>query len=226
MSHIQVNGRTIHQHKGTRFHLKSINYKIQLESIRTRLQNDVGTIFGLIDTYNSNHEAKIGFFSSIRMLMPIIDSLATLQGIDPEEVFGGLDGVPVPHLMWNLYRDMFMHNDEFPLGFYHDLVVPTGIVMTASDDSQEVKDLFATRRWLDSSEIYRSLVNYMNALIDNADKDEERQVIEGIEYLDDPPTPEVQAIISEINEDTSTYGRRMNEHEIPSNAPAHENPET
>src|SRR5258708_3569833 len=108
MDSIDVNGRTIRQHPGTHFELKEVDYRSQLQAMLGRLTGEVGVILDFINVYNAAHKDElIGFFSLIRMLMPIVDALATLEGREPEDIFGELDGVPAPRLMWNLYRDMF-----------------------------------------------------------------------------------------------------------------------
>jgi hypothetical protein len=51
-----------------------------------RLKDDVSPIITCIEEHNKNNELKIGFFPMVRIIMPIIEVVATSEGRKPQEL--------------------------------------------------------------------------------------------------------------------------------------------
>ena len=197
---VNFNGRTLTPHTGTKYVPKDVNYKEQLEKFRGRLKGEVGFILDSINLHNKyHHDRALGFFPMVRMLMPIIDALATLEGIEPEELFGKMKGVPHPNLMWTLYRDSLLHNDELPLGAIDKEGIPGGILISP-DDNDYPEILTKDPRNLDVGLLYRSMVKYLDEAISKADPNETRKVIDVVEYDPNATDKKVKLVISEIRE--------------------------
>lgn len=85
-----------------------------------RLEDDVGTILECVKTHNKNSERKIGFWSGIRLLMPIIEAVAHVSGETPQVFLGSRLHVKVPNLTWDLFRHSLTHGDFLHGAKYQD----------------------------------------------------------------------------------------------------------
>jgi hypothetical protein len=95
-------------------------------------------------------------------------------------------GTPAPTLTWNLYRNVFAHNDEFQLGRVVSRRVPTGIIISNADRPRGTL--------LDIGALYRSLVAYLDERIEQTPPQAKVDYISGIWFLrDGPRTKQLQA---------------------------------
>ena len=92
-----------------------------------RLVDDVGNILQLVDGFNRNSERKIGFWSSIRLLMPIIEAVASVSGQKPQELLKNNLDVKTPYLAWDLFRHSLMHGDYLQHAKYKNKKVGWGV---------------------------------------------------------------------------------------------------
>ena len=201
MTYIDINGRTIREPNGAHYMLTEKNYKKYLQHVRSRLEMEVSPYITYIqELHKADPEAPLpGFFSLVRMVMPVVDAVATVQGVEPPTILAAL-GAPAPNLMWNLYRDMLLHNDELMFGAVGGRGIATGIGVTF--EGEKYPDIFKTDyRFLDIGHLYRQLLEYLDEQSDNASKDKVVKIVSGIEYDTATTDPAVRAILAEVADD-------------------------
>ncbi len=173
--------------------------KEYLQSVLNRLKNDVGPIVECIEEHNKNNENKIGFFPMVRIIMPIIEVVATSEGRMPQDLMTEL-GMTLPFTEWNAYRDIFLHNDEFVILGVDNLGLQTAIFLT-SEDEQEIGDFLAKDgRNIDPFRLRRLLVDYLGRKIEQAGEDDTVEIIGELIYDPTSKNPEVQGAIKEIRD--------------------------
>jgi hypothetical protein len=84
--------RAPHGAKFQKIQVKRVDF---LSAVLARLSDDVGTVLDLIDQRNEAAERKIGFWASIRMIMPIVEAVASAVGETPQEVLGQRLGIRI-----------------------------------------------------------------------------------------------------------------------------------
>ena len=100
-----LNGLVKNQPSGATYGVKTMSRKEYLQSILNRLKDDVGPIVECIEEHNKNSENKIGFFPMVRIIMPVIEVIATSEGRMPQDFMKDL-GMTLPYTEWNAYRDI------------------------------------------------------------------------------------------------------------------------
>ena len=192
-----VNGLKKPQPWGASYEVVLTNKKQYLESILARLKDDVGPIVDKIETINRKSERKVGFFPMVRVMMPIVETVATSEGREPQALLKEL-GWSKPFTAWNLYRDVFLHNDEMILASVDDRGIQSGIVLSNPEDAAAADILAKDGRSIDPFRLYRKLVEYIEITITKLTGSEEVEVISHLSYDRCTENPEVQAAISEI----------------------------
>lgn len=198
-----LNGRKVHEPKGTKYIIEEKNYQDYLKEIQTRLKTDVGAYLDLIVNRPTDQPA-IGFFSLVRMLMPVIETVARAHGMDSSVLLRELS-VPAPTLIWNLYRDMFIHNDGLMIARIEDQTIFSAISITPSSTSgsginmHRVSAKFG-RHQLDVGNLYYDLIDYLDKKTAESTATAKIEVIIGIEYLKKGGNPEVDFIIFEAQQ--------------------------
>lgn len=173
--------------------------KEYLQSVLNRLKDEVGPIVECIEKHNSENENKIGFFSMVRIVMPVIETVATSEGRMPQALMKDL-GMTLPYTEWNGYRDIFLHNDEFVLLGVDNLGLQTAIFLT-SEDEQEISDFLAKDgRNIDPFRLRRQLIAYLEDKIQQTAERETVEVIGELIYDADSTDPEIQGAVKEIRD--------------------------
>lgn len=194
-----LNGLPKKQPNGATYGVRSISRKEYLQSVLNRLKDEVGPIVECIEEHNKNHENKIGFFSMVRIIMPVIEVVATSEGRVPQDLMKDL-GMTLPYTEWNGYRDIFLHNDEFVLLGVEDLGLQTAIALT-SEDQQEIGDLLAKDgRNIDPFRLRRQLIDYLEDKIRQTADGETVEIIGELRYDPGSKDPEIQGAIKEIRD--------------------------
>lgn len=183
------------------FNTKSVLYCDHLSEIKKRLLVDVGPYISLIRQVAKDDKKGIGYFSSVRMLFPIVESLATFIKKEKQELLREL-GVPYPYLYWSLFRDVFVHGDEFATAKAGTVTVAPalGISHTSGSGSHTVT---VRSLMLDVCKLYDDLVRYIDNLLVQGN-DEQAEIVSEIEYFYSSTDDEVKKIISEIEQMSST----------------------
>lgn len=115
--------------KGARFETKQMNRTDFLRDALARLNDDVGTILKLIEEHNKKSARKIGFWASVRIIMPIIEAISHVVGETPQRFLGKYLNVNTPHLAWDLFRHSLIHGDYLQHGKYQSKDVSWGVLM-------------------------------------------------------------------------------------------------
>ncbi len=198
----EINGRRWHQAPGTQFTLRKYNYKKHLEEIKQNLEEGPGYFLESIseDTIHGG-VTQPAIFGLIRMIMPSIETLARAKSIGPTTLLFILD-VPAATFVWNLYRDMLTHNDEWVRAKVgkQNIKPATWITMSTSDgiSNPHTIDLHNGIHALNVGSLYYDLIKYLDDEIGKAPPDKTIEIIDGIEYLEDAKNDEVQLILGEI----------------------------
>lgn len=115
--------------RGARFETTPMKKVEFLRAILERLTDDVGTILKLIEEHNKNSDRKIGFWASLRMIMPIVEAISHVIGETSQNFLGNHLGITTPHLTWDLFRHSLMHGDYLQHGKYQSKDVSWGVLM-------------------------------------------------------------------------------------------------
>lgn len=127
-----------------------------LSTVLERLNDDVGTILQLIKEHNKNSDRKIGFWASLRMIMPIVEAISHVVGESPQNFLGSHLGITTPHLAWDLFRHSLMHGDYLQHGKYQLKDVSWGVLM------MEQGHIIASEHiGIDVISLYQDLKNYL-----------------------------------------------------------------
>lgn len=92
-----------------------------------KLQDDVGTILELLKEHNKQSTRKIGFWASIRMIMPIIEAVAQVADEKPQEFLINHLEITTPNLTWDLFRHSLIHGDYMQHAKYQSKEIGWGI---------------------------------------------------------------------------------------------------
>ncbi len=198
-----INGLDHHLPSGVTYILKEVSHKAHLSAIANRLKDDVGFLVDSLEERNKT-EPHIGFFPLVRVVMPIIEAVANADGISPQTLLEKL-GIGAPYLTWSIYRDGFIHNDEFIIASYvnstETLGIQSGIVFTDDSDDQSTADMLAKdSRMFDPLRIRRRLIVYLDEKIKTLSDDETVEIIDQIRFkpLTSTTSNEVKEIIKDI----------------------------
>lgn len=167
--------------KPFKYHKVKTNLHEHLINIRNRLISDVGPYVDLIQEKARKEKIGIGNFAMIRMLFPLIETIAHATNKKPQEILSGLD-IKFPYLYWSLFRDVFMHNDEFENAIYETTVIRPGIGIAypggsgSHTSSQSGVTITVTK-------LYFDLIQYINNCIKNTNENKMVSINTGIEYL-------------------------------------------
>ena len=171
-----------------------------LKGVRQRLFDDVGPYIELVQKKVKYDKVGIGNFALIRMLFPPIETISRAIEKKPQDLLNEL-GIKSPYLYWSLFRDVFMHNDEFENAIYKLNEIRPGIGIAYPGGSgghtftQSVVMITVTK-------LYFDLIYYIDNYVKNSDENKMISINTGIEYLevdgDSAQHQEVDNIIKEI----------------------------
>lgn len=85
-----------------------------LRGVLGRLDNEAGIYFALLQEKHENSPGMIpyvGFWAGIRLLMPVIESVAHILGKTPQWFMGKHLNLKTPYLVWDIYRHSLTHNN-------------------------------------------------------------------------------------------------------------------
>lgn len=145
-----------------------------------RLRDDVGTILKLIDSHNlgtfERNDRSIGYWASLRMILPIIEAVAHVMGTRPQQLLGRHLHIATPNLMWDLFRHSLTHGDILQEGTYKGKNVTwgTGFGMGGHVTSSGYIGI-------DITVLYEDLASYLQQEIANNDQTMV-EVETGVEY--------------------------------------------
>ncbi len=144
-----------------------------LKAILDRLETEYIPILDLIKKHNSQNERAIGFWSLIRIIFPVIETVASIVG-KRKEVFLEQDlHVRFGHLVWEIYRNALMHTDELRYAVYKEKTISWAAHISIDGTGHIIQKhtrLHPITIHLDISELYFSLRNFLKDEITKKDE--------------------------------------------------------
>lgn len=186
--------------KPFKYHKVKINLHEHLTNIRNHLISDVGPYVDLIQEKARKEKIGIGNFALIRMLFPPIETIAYAINKKPQEILSELD-IKFPYLYWSLFRDVFMHADEFENAIYKNVEILPGIGIQYPGDSGSHTSSKSVAM-VTVTKLYYDLIKYIDNYMKYTDNNKMVNITVGIEYLevdgDSLQHQEAKKIIDEI----------------------------
>jgi hypothetical protein len=160
--------------------------RVFLSEVRGRLEDDVGFLINVIQRRN-RREPHIGFYPAVRMIMPIIDSIAFVYGESPAQILSRV-GLKKPELTWNLYRHTLVHNDGFQFGkLGRNRGIQPGIVISTANEERELATTLDQSTWIDVGALYRKLIVWLDQEIGRTSERSSVDVKAGVWVLASKP---------------------------------------
>ncbi len=97
---------------------RTIPRAFYLKNILTRLETEYIKILEIVNKYNLDHKRGLGFWSLMRIIFPVIESVSYVVGKRKEDFLESDLQVPFGHLVWEMYRHAIMHTDELRYAVY------------------------------------------------------------------------------------------------------------
>jgi hypothetical protein len=173
---------------GSTFDIQQMRRVDFLDAALHRLQDDVGTILNLVDAHNNqasmNSQRIIGFWACLRMILPIVEAIAHVQGLRPETILRNELNIPTPYLAWHLFRHSLTHGDYLQHGTYQGKVVSWGVMFVGAGHVIQSGHI-----GIDIPTLYQDLETYLQREIARND-----QAIVDIEVGINYQTPSTQVI--------------------------------
>lgn len=142
------------------------------------------------------HEG-IGNFSLFRMVMPLVEVVAKATGLTSQQLLETID-IEYPYICWSIFRDGFMHNDEFIYasakidGINYQIYPAIGINV---DGEEQNHQFTAEYQLINPIKLFYDLLDYISKMLKAENK--KIQMVSAIEYIDER-NQEVKQIRDEI----------------------------
>ncbi len=159
-----------------------------LKDILGRLESEAGTIFECFKQHNAKSEGKTGFWAGIRLLMPVVESVAKAVDKTPWQLLEDDLDINTGNLVWQMFRHSLIHGDLLRHVKYGTQTVGWGLMMMGQGHIIKKNHI-----GLDLYTLYDKLVEFLKSEIAKNDQ----TIIEvnvGINYTN----PE-QYIIDDFN---------------------------
>ncbi|OGG18392.1 hypothetical protein A2721_00400 [Candidatus Gottesmanbacteria bacterium RIFCSPHIGHO2_01_FULL_47_48] len=142
-----------------------------LNALLGRLETEYIPVLNLIIKHNSENERSIGFWSLMRIIFPVIETVATVIGKKKEDFLEQDLHVPFGHIVWEIYRHSLMHTDELRYAVYKGKTISWGAHISIEGTGHFIRrhtKLHPTTIHLDISELYFSLQKFIkNEVVKN-----------------------------------------------------------
>lgn len=151
-----------------------------LKGTLARLEDDVGSIFNYLDQHNRTSARQVGFWASIRLLMPPIEAVAEAVEEEPWEFLANHLDVTTPGLVWQMFRHSLTHGDLLGHAIYGSKRVNWGVDLSGIGHIIRSGIIH-----LDTKYLYEKLTDYLKREISKNDQTLIRIKV-GIIYLNPP----------------------------------------
>jgi len=170
-----------------------------LKGVYERLENDVGNYFLLLQEKRQNDSSfpLVGFWGSIRLLMPVIETVAEVYSQLPQAFLDQHLNIKTPYLVWDLFRHSLIHNDLMQHGTYQNKTVTWSILMCGQGHVMQNKNI-----GIDVISLYEDLKMFLKDEIAKNDQTEIGIDIGVIYQTTNDPNPRKnikQEIIDDFN---------------------------
>lgn len=135
-----------------------------LKDVLGRL-GEVGIFFDCLNEHNSKHAGKTGFWSAIRVLMPVIESVAIAMNKKPWELLEDDLDVSAGSLAWQMFRHSLIHGDLLRHASYKTQKVGWGVMLMGQGHIIKKGHI-----GIDAISLYEKLVSFLEAEIAKNDQ--------------------------------------------------------
>ncbi len=151
--------------KGSKFEHQEFPRSEYLNHMLTRLDNEIGYYIDLIENNPHSSGAGVGFWSGVRMIMPVVEALAEVEGMDITDFMGTHLNIPVPKLTWAMFRHALIHNDQLQHARYGDRTINWGVSLTMGTGHIMAHD----QVHVDVKTLYQDLKTYLQGVVTQND---------------------------------------------------------
>lgn len=124
---------------------RTVKKALYLKQILDRVNNEYIQILNLVIQHNMTHERGMGFWSLIRIIFPVIETIAFVIG-KPKEDFLEKDlKVPFGHIVWEIYRHSLMHTDELRYVVYKEKTISWAVHLSTDDIGHIIENEFDSK---------------------------------------------------------------------------------
>lgn len=138
-----------------------------LEGVKTRLVNDVGTYFAMVDAEGSKGN-MVGFWGSARLIFPVIEAVAKTiyrkSGKEDKRIVRLLKELNIiyPDVVWQMYRNSLAHSDHL-VHISKGLSKTIGWSVTASAGGISTGHIFAGNMvHIDTRRLYEDFLSFLD----------------------------------------------------------------
>lgn len=168
--------------QGSSFEFAEFPRSGYLKLVSERLTKELGYYLELIEAHPHPSGAGVGFWSGVRLIMPVIEAVAEVEKMSVTDFMGQKLNVPMPALTWVMFRHSLMHNDQLQHAIYGTRIVNWGLSLNLGSGHIMRHDNIH----VDIRTLYDDLQNYLRYVVDQNDSTL-IQVAVGFKY-DKPPT--------------------------------------
>lgn len=184
----------------------SIQLFAHLNNIKQRLLVDVKPYIEVVQKEAKDNHIAIGSFSLLRMLMPVVETTARAMEIKPQELLSHMS-IPNPYLSWSIFRDVFMHNDDYEQAVVEvdgERLTINPATSISFPGTPAVHTTTYSYQSMNVVGLYEALVSYIDRILADKSNDKKIKILVGIKYLNHD-NEEVKQIIQEIKAIKNKY---------------------
>lgn len=153
--------------KGAMFEKKKMKKAEFFEAALHRLVDDVGNYFIMLEEFNKKSARKVGFWASLRMILPIVEAVSHVAGERPQDFLKNHLGVTTGDLAWDLFRHSLIHGDYLQHAKYNTKEVGWGVAFIGVDHV-----IGSGHIGIDPIVLYKNLKTYLEKEVTNNDQTE------------------------------------------------------
>lgn len=121
---------------------RSLPRKVYLKAILKRMDTEYLKILKFIMKYNHTHKRGIGFWSLVRIIFPVIETIAYVLDKKKEDFLEKDLNVPYAYVVWEIYRHSLMHTDELRYVVYREKNISWAVHLGSEDIGHIIENEF------------------------------------------------------------------------------------
>lgn len=178
--------------RGSQFEYKEFPHSEYLGYMLKRLDNEIGYYLTLIENNPHPSGDGVGFWSGIRMIMPVVEALAEIENMDITDFMSTHLNIPMPKLTWAMFRHALIHNDQLQHAKYGNQTVGWGVSLTMGTGHI----IQQNHIHIDVKTLYNDLKNYLKCAIAAGDTKLVKVAV-GFEYS--TPPADIESELNALN---------------------------